>query len=177
MTVMPRPDERGFTLIEVMVSLGLFALIAMAGLGLVDGVMGVQGRTEAKLDRTAAIQRAMFVIGSDFDQVSAGGISGGGVQVSLVRSAPGLGGPPVPVRYVIAGGQLTRVAGTQPQLALGEVQSGQWRFLSKGSWTDRWPVDPKVPDARPDAVAVTLTLPEGVLRKVVALPASAKDLP
>jgi len=177
MIATPRPEERGFTLIEVMVSLGLFALIAMAGLGLVDGVMGVQGRTEEKLDRTAAIQRAMFVIGSDFDQVSAGAISGGGSDVALTRSAPGLGGPPVPIRYRVAGGQLTRIAGTQPQLALGQVQSGQWRFLSKGAWSDRWPIDPNAPDARPDAVAITLTLPEGVLRKVVALPASAKDFP
>ncbi|MAX01139.1 MAG: prepilin-type cleavage/methylation domain-containing protein [Sphingomonas sp.] len=171
MTMAPRRSEQGFTLIEVMVSLGLFALIAAAGLGLVDGVMGVQGKTEARLDRTAAVQRAMFVVASDFDQVTTSPVTGGGDIISLTRIAPGLGGPPVPVQYAIRGGTLIRIAGGQPQLALSGVSSGNWTFLKQGVWLARWPVDPEKPDARPDAVALTLSTGDGVLRRVVALPA------
>ncbi|MBW4330319.1 prepilin-type N-terminal cleavage/methylation domain-containing protein [Stakelama sp. CBK3Z-3] len=173
MTMVSASGERGFTLIEVMVSLGLFALIAAAGLGLVDGVMGVQERTEGRLDRTASVQRAMFVIASDFDQISAGPIAGGGDAVSLTRAAPGLGGPPVPVQYAIANGTLLRIAGEHPQVALNDVSSGAWQFLKDGVWRDRWPIDPLDPEARPDAVAVTLQTKDGVLRRVVTLPADA----
>ena len=33
------PGQAGFTLIELMISLGLFALIAVAGLALVEGII------------------------------------------------------------------------------------------------------------------------------------------
>jgi general secretion pathway protein J len=38
----PEAGEAGFTLIELMISLGLFALIAVAGLALVEGIINVQ---------------------------------------------------------------------------------------------------------------------------------------
>ncbi len=69
----PRPHgQGGFTLLELMISLGLFALIAVAGLALVDSVIGVDGRTEARLDRVADLQRAMVVVSSDLDQIAPG---------------------------------------------------------------------------------------------------------
>ncbi len=43
--------EEGFTLIELMISLALFGLLAMAGFALVDGVLGIQARTAGRLDR------------------------------------------------------------------------------------------------------------------------------
>ncbi|MBL7372952.1 prepilin-type cleavage/methylation domain-containing protein, partial [Escherichia coli] len=72
-----------------MISLGLFALIAVAGLALVDGIIKVQGRTEKRLDRLADLQRALFVVSSDIDQIAFGRVSGGGEKLNFTRAAPG----------------------------------------------------------------------------------------
>ncbi|WNO54797.1 type II secretion system protein GspJ [Stakelama saccharophila] len=162
--------EQGFTLIEVMISLGLFALIAVAGLGLVDSVLNVQGKTEAHLDRLDAYRRAMFIIDSDFDQIARGGISGDTDSVQFVRAAPGFGGPPVPVRYDLRGGALTRIAGARPQLVLPGVRTGRWRYFYDGAWTDHWPPNAELKEVRPRAVAVEMQVARGTLRRVVSLP-------
>lgn len=174
-----RPGEHGFTLIELMISLGLFALIAVAGMALLDSVLGVQGRTEKRLDRLADLQRAMFVVTSDLDQIATGDVRGGGTTIDFARVAPGLGGQAVPVRYEFAGGALVRYAGGLPQPVLNGVQGVRWRFFGQG-WQDAWPLDDKHRDDRPRAVEMQLDVagPGGepaVLRRVVALPARAQD--
>ncbi|WP_226948552.1 PulJ/GspJ family protein, partial [Rhizorhabdus wittichii] len=68
--------EAGFTLIELMISLALFGLIALAGLALVDSLMGIRDRTEGRLDRLAEVQRAMYVIDNDLTQISPGPLQG-----------------------------------------------------------------------------------------------------
>ncbi|MCR5872367.1 prepilin-type N-terminal cleavage/methylation domain-containing protein [Sphingomonas sp. J344] len=78
-----RRGDDGFTLLELIISLGLFALIAVAGLTLLNSVMTTQERTEGRLDRTAAIQRTMFVLQSDLDQITRGAVSGGGAMSPL----------------------------------------------------------------------------------------------
>ncbi|MHA6720828.1 type II secretion system protein GspJ [Sphingomonas sp. RS6] len=172
--------ESGFTLIELMISLGLFALIAVAGLALVDGIINVNGRTEGRLDRLAALQRTMFVLTSDLDQIAAGPIEGGGNRLSFTRSAPGTGGVAVPVRYAVVGGTLVRAA-PAPQLLLPAVVRARWRFWD-GGWVDRWPRDTSETEkARwPRAVALDLETagPGGspvTLRRVVTLPSRAKQ--
>jgi general secretion pathway protein J len=174
--------ESGFTLIELMISLGLFALIAVAGLALVDGILRVNGRTEARLDRLAALQRTMFVLTSDLDQVASGPIEGRGDRLSFTRSAPGTGGLATPVRYAVAGGVLVRAA-PAPQLLLPGVIAARWRFWD-GGWNDRWPLgDSDEAKARwPRAIALDVQTagPGGTavtLRRIVALPARAKEPP
>lgn len=176
----PEAGETGFTLIELMISLGLFALIAVAGLALVDGIINVNHRTEGRLDRLAALQRTMFVLTSDLDQVAGGAIEGRGDRLSFTRSAPGVGGVGVPVRYAVVGGTLVRAA-PAPQLLLPQVARARWRFWD-GAWVDRWPRDDsKEQKARwPRAVALDLQAagPGGApvtLRRVVTLPSRAKE--
>ena len=179
----PRPpmsdDDAGFTLIELMISLGLFALIAVAGLALVDSVIGVQERTEVRLSRLSDLQRTMLVVQGDLEQVAGGDVSGGGPSLSFTRAAPGIGGPPVGVRYTLAGGVLTRSAGAGTQALLGGVAGVRWRFFGD-AWVDRWPLVADQAAAWPRAVEVELTLagtgPQGPLRRVVVLPARAKDV-
>ncbi|WP_262503914.1 type II secretion system protein GspJ [Sphingosinithalassobacter sp. CS137] len=166
--------EHGFTLLELMISLALFALIAVAGLALVQSIMGVQGRTEARLDRVQQLQRSMYVLTSDFDQIARGRLSGEGAGISFTRAAPGLGGPPVPMRYDASGGALVRSIGPVPQLLLPGVTAARWRFWN-GEWVDRWPADDTQPDAWPRAVEVEMQVatpggPGGVLRRVIVLP-------
>lgn len=174
--------DAGFTLIELMISLGLFALIAVAGLALVDGILRVNGRTEARLDRLAALQRTMFVLTSDLDQVASGPIEGQGDRLSFTRSAPGTGGVATPVRYAVAGGMLVRAA-PAPQLLLPGVVGARWRFWD-GAWIDRWPADDsKEARARwPRAIALDLRAagPGGTpvsLHRVVTLPIRAQEPP
>jgi general secretion pathway protein J len=176
---MTDPRDQGFTLIELMISLGLFALIAVAGLALVDSVLGVQGRTEVRLDRLADIQRAMMVVAGDLDQVAAGPVAGQGAALSFTRSAPGFGGAAVPVRYALVAGALVRSAGGPPQRVLDGVGGANWRFFGT-AWTDRWPPSEAEKDAWPRAVALELQAggkpgPAGTLRRVIVLPARTKE--
>ena len=166
--------DAGFTLIELMISLMMFALIAVAGVALVDSVLGVQGKTEIRLDRLTALQRGMLVLGGDLTQVAGGDITGGGPAISFSRSAPGVGGPPVSVRYAVVAGTLVRDAGGGGQAVLRGVSGVRWRFWQNG-WIDRWPPA----DVRdwPQAVEVEVTLtgqPGGTLRRVVVLPVRAR---
>lgn len=182
---MRAPDERasagqaGFTLIELMISLGLFALIAVAGLALVDGIIKVQGRTEGRLDRLADLQRALFVVTSDVDQLAAGDISGGGTSLSFTRAAPGMGGAAVPLRYAVAGDTLVRALGPVPQRVLGGVTAARWRFWD-GAWVDRWPLDAEGKTRWPRAIALEMQVaaPGGTpatVRRVIALPSRAVE--
>jgi general secretion pathway protein J len=174
-------DDSGFTLIELMISLALFALIAVAGLALVDSVLGVQGRTEGRLDRLATLQRAMLVVGSDLEQIARGDLKGGGADVSFTRAAPGVGGPPIGVSYALAGGVLTRSAGGATQALLPGVSALRWRFFD-GGWIDRWPAGEGAARAWPRAIEFEVTLaegavPQGALRRVIQLPVRPEEGP
>lgn len=173
------PAQAGFTLIELMISLGLFALIAVAGLALVDGIISVQGRTEKRLDRLADLQRAMFVVTSDLDQIAPGPISGGRAGISFTRSAPGIGGAAVKLDYAAAGGALVRRVGPLPQVVLAGVGQAQWRFWD-GTWVDRWPVREEDEKRWPRAVELRMQAagPGGTpatLRRVIVLPVRPEE--
>lgn len=175
----PEAGESGFTLIELMISLGLFALIAVAGLALVEGIINVQGRTEKRLDRLADLQRTMLVISGDVEQIAGGQLSGGGSTLSFTRAAPGMGGAAVPMRYGVTGGALVRTIGSAPQLVLMGVANARWRFWD-GTWVDRWPVNEEGKDRWPRAVALELQVAgpggtPGSLRRVIALPVRAEE--
>jgi general secretion pathway protein J len=178
--VTPRQaDEAGFTLLELLISLGLFALIAAAGLALVDGILKVQGRTEGRLDRLAELQRATFVVTNDLDQIARGKVSGGGDKLNFTRTAPGIGGAAVELQYQLANGNLVRGRGALLQPVMTGITSMRWRFWD-GGWRNSWPIDPKQADRWPRAVALELRVvgPGGVpgsLRRVITLPASPQD--
>jgi general secretion pathway protein J len=164
-----------------MISLGLFALIAVAGLAMVQGILNVQGRTEQRLDRLAELQRTMFVLTSDIDQIAQGRIAGDSEQgLSFTRAAPGIGGQPMQVRYVVVGGVLVRQAIGLPQQVLGGVSQAQYRFFD-GSWTAKWPRNKEEADRWPRAIEVQMQVvtpgggPSGTLRRVVTLPAQVEE--
>lgn len=179
----PRPQgEQGFTLIELMISLGLFALIAVAGLALVQGIINVQGRTEIRLDRLAEVQRTMFVVTSDVDQIATGKISGNPKDgLKFTRAASGDVGARVEVQYRVLANTLVRSGGPLVQRLLPGVTAARWRFWN-GAWQDRWPLtdDPEKADLWPAAIEMELQIvspnggPAGVVRRVIVLP---KQLP
>ena len=87
--------RNGFTLIEVIIALSLFALIGVAGFSMLSGVLQTQERTDGRLRRLSDIQRAVFVISADLDQVS-GRIEGDGSTLTFQKTD--LSGRPVVVR-------------------------------------------------------------------------------
>ena len=164
--------QAGFTLIEMIVALALFALISLAGVELVETMSGIEWRTDGRMDKLASLQRALYVIDADFDQL-ADGPERNGDTVSLLRnSADGRRR----VAYRAAPDGLHRsVDGADRLLVPGLVQVA-WRFYKPPYG---WVFAPTtVDDAhRPRGVEFTAILPPapnapaGPLRRVVALPA------
>ncbi len=192
MTAKRRRD--GFTLIEVLIALVLFALIGIAGFTLLDGVLRTQGATETRLARMAEIQRAMLVVTSDLDQLT-GSVagSGGGLSLRKIDVSGGI----VSVRYDLTGETLTRTVsgpgGERVQVLVIGVSTARWTFhRRRGDWLDVWPLpDPSGmasagpqlggatrlnPDEGLTAVALDLTLtgldgrPGATVRRLVSIP-------
>jgi general secretion pathway protein J len=160
----------GFTLVELLISLLLFALISLAGVGLVETVIGVQDRTELRSDRLAEIQRALFLITADFEQLSAGPLSEGDAVMFTRGSTIG----DYPVIYRLAEGSLYRQAGSAESPILGGIEAFNVRYLKSGVWTGD--AITKDSPARPKAVELTLILAQrpnetsGPVRRVIELP-------
>jgi general secretion pathway protein J len=187
-----RPRD-GFTLVEVLIALALFALIGVAGFTLLNSVLRTQGATETRLDRMAEIQRAMLVITSDLDQLT-GSVAGGGGSLALRK--PDLGGGVVNVRYDLTGEAVTRTVtgagGERVQTVLTGVSSARWTFHRRnGDWLEQWPLSDAFPQVTPGlasgrtrvdpdqgltAIALDLTLagidgrPGATVRRVVSIP-------
>lgn len=169
--------EQGFTLIEVMVALGLFALIALAGVTLVESVMNVDQQTSSRLERLTDLRRAMQIVSLDLDQIAPGDLAGGADRLSLSSQEPSGTGLTVPYLYRLEQQSLVRqVNDGPPQNILAGVAAMRWRFYTAGSgWVDRWPAPGTPVDSWPRAVALELTLarssrPGGTVRRVVLLP-------
>lgn len=193
--------RKGFTLIEVLIALGLFALIGVAGFTLLNSVLRTQDATDARLGRMAEIQRAMLVISSDLDQIN-GQLGGGGTSLSLQKAD--ITGAIVNVRYDLNGDAMTRTVtgpgGERVQTLLTQVSSVRWTFRRRrGDWLETWP-QPALPPPPPGpggilpptgpapdegvtAVALDLTLtgvdgqPTATLRRVASVPLMAPAPP
>lgn len=173
--------DAGFTLVEVVIAVGLLGLIALAGFTMLDGEMRVQAGTDGRLDRLASLQRAMIVMTSDLEQLSAGGIepTDGGFAFRRFSAEAGMGD--VDVRYALVGDTFRRslVGGpqtTRTQNLVTDVASANWSFYSPSrGWRPDWPPEDAHEGERPAAVAIELALkgagPAGRLRRVVELPA------
>ena len=197
-----KPCERdtrraGFTLIEVMIALALFALIAVAGFTLLDSVLRTQAATDDRLGRMAQVQRAMLVVSTDLDQIT-GALAGGAGTLTLQKDD--LAGARVVVRYDLSGGTMTRTVsgptGERVQVLITGVSDARWSFhRRRGDWLDAWPeitapglvqaqgagivvgaAETMAPDAGVTAVALDLTLdgfdgrPGATLRRVASIP-------
>lgn len=179
-----RAPRAGFTLIEVMVALGLFGLIALAGFTLLDGVIGTRDRLDGRLARVAELQRAMYLITLDFEALDRGPLELSGDTLAFRRRSPTSPGGSTAVRYLLVNGGLHRqIGGSAQQRLIDDVSSVEWSF----HFADvGWAAQPKAPvlvgalqapESRPDAVALTADLSGsdgglgGRLRRVVELPA------
>ena len=178
-----RRSERGFTLIEVMISLLIFGLLAAAGVALLSFAVRAQGATGAKLDDVAAMTRLSSILTADLAQAvprrtrgEGGetlpafiGEAGGGDAPALgfVRGGwSNLDGSPRPgeqkVEYGLVDGALTRTAypmldGAKPlppTAMVPHVRQIALRYRIRGAWSDRWVGSARAP--LPDALELRI---------------------
>ncbi|MGE0775180.1 MAG: type II secretion system minor pseudopilin GspJ [Sphingomonadaceae bacterium] len=193
---MKRPESAaGFTLVEMMVALFIFGMLAASGVALLSFSVRAQAATTERLDRLGALQRLNSMLTADLTQavprpvrdqngatipafVGEGG-QDGDVAIGLVRG--GWSNPasaPRPslqrVEYRLVEDRLERTRwpmldGAAPYPAsviMSGVKSLAVRFHDKQGWRDQW--DAESPVALPDAVEIVLDMEDvGVVRQLL----------
>ncbi|WP_194954057.1 GspJ family type II secretion system protein [Sphingopyxis solisilvae] len=173
-------DERGFTLVEMLVALSLFAAIAAIGVGLLRSSVDTQDAVQARLQTMGGINRVRAIMANELAQTvqrPTRGVAGEAVP-AFVGSSTGFTfvhagaatdeGSPRPgverVAYAFTDGEWRRA--TQPMLdgsamgsgdrLVGDVVAVAARYRdTAGNWADSWNSEPG--DRLPVAVEVRLT--------------------
>ncbi len=193
---MTRRRDAGFTLVEVLISLLIFGLLAAAGVALLSFSVRAQAATAAKLDETAAMNRLTAILTADLAQ-------------AVVRPTRGSNGETLPpftgetnatatpmLRFVRAGwsnldgdarasvqkveygltdGSLTRSAypmldgalALPPSALIDHVRGIALRYRIKGAWSDRWSGSPQAP--LPDALELRVMRDSGIETRALFL--------
>lgn len=191
-----RSAEHGFTLVEVMISLFIFAMIAAAGVALLSFSVRAQAGSEAKLDGTAATERLAALLSADLAQAvvrparnEAGdmvpaftGAADGGTTPVLRLVRAGWSNPEEQpraglqkVEYRLENGGLARVAypmvdgapALPPAVLVDHVRQISLRYRIGGAWSDRWDGTPAAP--LPQAVELDIVRENGVATRQLFL--------
>ncbi|MBB3346433.1 type II secretion system minor pseudopilin GspJ [Sphingomonas sp. BK069] len=186
--------DAGFTLVEVMIALMIFGMIAAAGVALLAFSVRAQGASEIALDDTGALSRLSSILTADLAQaqdrntrdvngVLLPAFSGDAAAMPLLRLVrAGWSNPDQApraelqkVEYRLAGDGLERVAypaldgaaALPPALLLDRVRTVQLRFRYRGAWSDTWQGNPRV--ALPQAVELVVTRADSRLYRLLFL--------
>jgi general secretion pathway protein J len=177
----PRSREResGFTLVELVIALLIFGMLAAAGVGLLRFSVDAQAATKSRLDAISASTRRSVAIASDAAQAvprttrneagdSVQAFEGDGQGFVLVRAGvdplTDIARPSLQkVAYRLEKGALIRQAwpmldGAQPGPAAvlaRDVSGIQLRYRSKDGWRELW--DPLRPDLLPRAIELVVS--------------------
>jgi general secretion pathway protein J len=153
-----RHSDAGLTLIEVLVSLAIFAVIGVAGLTVLNTVARTGERTDGRLERLAEIDRAFLVIRRDLAQIEP---SDTRLADDILRFQRLHSDGSWKVTYRLDDTTLIREISldTTPPVAqqmLAGVASMEWRLMDSGrQMTDRWPVE-GAPQQHPKAAELML---------------------
>lgn len=191
-----RRAEHGFTLVEVMISLLIFGLLAAAGVALLSFSVRAQTATGLKLDDVSAMNRLSAILTADLAEATTRttrdadgrglpaftGEAGASAapMLRLVRSGwSNLDGAPragvQKVEYAVIDGALARIAYPMldgaaplpPTALLPHVRQVTLRYRIKGAWSDRWTGTPQAP--LPDALELRVLRNSGVATRQLFL--------
>jgi len=164
--------QNGFTLVEVVVALFIFAMLAAAGVALLSFAVRAQASSSVALAKVADDRRATALLIGDLGQAvprvtrNADGdgrpafqAEQGDLLLSYVRG----GATPQYVEIRLEGGRLIRAAApfadgavARTPLVLAEnVERAELRFRTKDAWSDKW--TPTRTDELPRAIELTVT--------------------
>ena len=184
----PSVREAGFTLVEVMIALAIFSMIAVAGVAILSFSVRAGAATATRLDGAAAMARTVSLLSADLGQAvdrrtrdESGAlrpalVGGAGAadapMLSLVRAGwdnpDGAARPALQkVAWQVRDGVVQRTAwpeldGAQPLATaalLGGVADVTLRYRIAGAWSDRW--EGRAGPALPQAVEVVIVRRDG----------------
>lgn len=174
--------SNGFTLVELLVALAIFALLAVAGGYLLGFSLRAQESSGRSLDRVAAVRRASVLLTADMAQIlprtnrdergdRQPAVIGGESALGFVRGG-WINDSDAPrsalqkVSYSLVGRALIRtswpmVDGVAPDRAVRSalvtgVSRLGLRYRMAGAWTESW--QPRLPADVPDAIELTMTV-------------------
>jgi general secretion pathway protein J len=175
-------NESGFTLVELLVALAIFGLLAVAGAYLLGFSLKAQAVTAHSLDRIAAVRRSSVLLTADMAQIvprisrdehgySQPAVVGEHAGVRFVRGgwsndsdAPR--STLQKVAYSLVAGSLVRtswplVDGVAPDRTvrsplISGVSKLAFRYRIRGTWQASW--QPRLPADLPDAIELTMTI-------------------
>lgn len=197
---MIRDDDAGFSLVELLVALTLFAMIAGSGVVLLGFAADSGIAAKARQAETASLRRWDLLLSADLAQAAprltrdpagisrpafVGGDGSGEIALAFVRG--GWSNPDARpraslqrVEYALVGDRIERrtapmldgAATGTPTVMLTGVRSFRLRYLSRDGWRDRW--DPLRPEALPPVVETVVDLDGiGRLRELFVVGAGA----
>ncbi|WP_151995734.1 type II secretion system minor pseudopilin GspJ [Buttiauxella massiliensis] len=188
-------NQRGFTLLEVLVALVIFALLTLTAQAVFQGVLRNNAVTQAKISRLTELSFAMQQLENDFIQSFPRTVREAGAPGNTVFSAAdgviftrsGWFNPDARLRrselqklgWRLRDSQLERVTwrypdnlpGTEPNqtVVLKSVRQFRLRYYRDGHWLTQWTAARELPQA----VEVTLELPDyGLITRRFLLAAS-----
>ncbi|WOK36827.1 type II secretion system minor pseudopilin GspJ [Sphingomonas sp. C3-2] len=180
-----RGAERGFTLVELMVALLIFSMLAAAGVALLGASVRGQEAAGKRLDEMAELRRMDTALSVDLgqalprtsrneagDRVPAFEASADDFRIALVRG--GWSNPSgsnrsalQKVEYRLVDGRIERTAyamadgaaALEPAVLMENVTAARLRFRVKGEWFDRW--ESARADALPQALELVVARTDG----------------
>jgi general secretion pathway protein J len=165
-----RHHEAGITLVEMLVALMIFALVALASFTTLDTILRVRERTDGRLEHLAKLDRALQVFGRDVAQSDPLEVK---LEDNVLRTTQTTGRA---LRtYLVADQTLQRENRFESadvplvQSLMGNVSGISFRVLGEDrEWRDIWP-DPAEPMPAM-AVDMVVTLTDGkTLKRLVLL--------
>jgi len=147
-----QPVAEGFTLLELLVALAIFALLAVMAYGGLSKVLKTKDILDEQLDRLAEVQRTFTFLERDLLQLIPRDIRDefGDTRPFLQARDPLLNsGEPLL--------SLTRSGYANPLgVARSELQRVDWRLKDEVLYRDTWPVLDRAQDSRPRALPLCM---------------------